>query len=78
MLMATQSIHDCKIITNGEEKKHISWYISSYVAKQQQHSSNASVLLANTFAYHRDNKRQSIDLYQVNMCLIQRCANALS
>ncbi|KAG2741370.1 hypothetical protein P692DRAFT_20752816 [Suillus brevipes Sb2] len=78
LLMATRSNHDCKLITNGDDTKHISWYISSYAAKRQQHSSNASALLAKTFAYHRDEERRSTDLHQLNKRLIQRCANTLS
>lgn len=41
LLLATRSDHDCKLITNGGDTKHISWYISCYAAKRQQHSSNA-------------------------------------
>jgi hypothetical protein len=33
ILLATRSNHDCKLITNGEGTKHITWYISSYTAK---------------------------------------------
>jgi hypothetical protein len=76
--MAALSNHDCKITINGEDTKHILWYISSYATKRQQNSSNVSALLAKTFACHRDNERQSVDLHQVNKRLIQRCENAPS
>ncbi|KAG2107117.1 hypothetical protein BD769DRAFT_1675702 [Suillus cothurnatus] len=78
LLLATRSNHDCKLITNGEGTKHISWYISSYAAKQQQHSSNVSALLAKTIAYHQKDQSHNADLHSVNKRLIQRCANALS
>jgi hypothetical protein len=78
ILLATRSNHDCKLVTNGEGTKHISWYISSYAAKRQQHSSNASALLAKTIAYHRKNESHNSDLQSLNKRLIQRCANALS
>lgn len=78
ILLATRSNHDCKLITNGEGTKHISWYISSYAAKRQQHSSNASALLAKTIAYHQKDQSHDADLYSINKRLIQRCANALS
>ncbi|KAG2336078.1 hypothetical protein BDR05DRAFT_978863 [Suillus weaverae] len=78
ILLATQSNHNCKIITNSEDTKHILWYISSYAAKRQQHSSNASALLAKTFAYHRNDERHNTDIHQINKRMVQRCANALS
>jgi hypothetical protein len=78
ILLATRSNHDVKLITNGTETKHISWYISSYAAKRQQHSSNASALLAKTLAYHQHTESHNHDLAQLNKRLLQRCANSLS
>lgn len=78
LLLATRSNHDCKLITNGEGTKHISWYISSYATKRQQHSSNASALLAKSFAYHQKDRTHDSDLHSINKRLIQRCANSLS
>lgn len=78
ILLATRSNHDCKLITNGGETKHISWYISCYAAKRQQHSSNASALLAKTIAYHKSSESHNSDLNQLNRRLVQRCANSLS
>ncbi|KAG1766496.1 hypothetical protein EV702DRAFT_1050664 [Suillus placidus] len=78
ILLATRSNHDCKLITNGSETKHISWYISSYAVKRQQHSSNASALLAKTLAYHKQLESHNHDLNQLNKRLLQRCANSLS
>lgn len=78
LLLTTRSNHDCKLITNGSETKHISWYISSYAAKRQQHSSNASALLAKTLAYHKQAESHNDDLNQLNKHLLQRCANSLS
>jgi hypothetical protein len=54
------------------------WYISSYATKQQQHSSNASALLAKTFAYHQKEDDHHTNIHLTNKCLIQKCANALS
>jgi len=78
ILLATRSNHDCKLITNGEGTKHIAWYISSYAAKRQQHSCNASALLAKTVAYHRRDEAHNSDIRTLNKRLLQRCANALS
>lgn len=77
ILLATRSNHDCKLLTNGEDTKHISWYISSYAAKRQQRSSNASALLAKTFAYHPKDDSNG-DIHLANKRLIQKCANVLS
>lgn len=78
ILLAIRANHDCKIITNGGDTKHISWYISTYAAKRQQHSSNASALLAKSIAYHKQNEAHNSDIQQLNRRLIQRCANCLS
>ncbi|KAG2750956.1 hypothetical protein P692DRAFT_20847043 [Suillus brevipes Sb2] len=78
LLLATRSNHDCKLITNGEGTKHIAWYISSYAAKRQQHSCNASALLAKTIAYHRRDEAHHSDIRTLNKRLLQCCANALS
>jgi hypothetical protein len=78
ILLATRSNHNCKLIMNGEGTKHIAWYISSYAAKRQQHSCNASALLAKTVAYHRRDEAHNSDIHTLNKQLLQRCANALS
>jgi hypothetical protein len=78
ILLAACANHDCKLITNGGDTKHISWYISTYAAKCQQHSSNASALLAKLITYHRQREARNSDVEQLNCHLIQCCANCLS
>jgi hypothetical protein len=70
--------HDIKLLTNGAETKDLAWYITAYIAKKQNASSNTSALLANTFAFHHSTEPQSHDLTSLNKKLIQRCGNTLS
>ncbi|KAJ8590271.1 hypothetical protein M405DRAFT_851813 [Rhizopogon salebrosus TDB-379] len=77
ILLSTHSNHDIKLITNGEETKDISFYISMYATKKQHQSSNASALLAKAYAFHTSHERTTTDLALLNKRLIQRCANSL-
>ena len=78
VLQTTRANHDIKLITNGEETKDISFYITNYVAKKQTHSSNTSALLAKRFAYHQAQEAARADWVDANKRLLQRCANSLS
>lgn len=78
LLQAIRCNHDIKLVTNGEETKNIAWYITKYVAKKQNVSTNTSALLTKTYAFHRNKERRSVDLTNLNKKLIQRCANTLS
>ncbi|KAH9025253.1 hypothetical protein EDB84DRAFT_1613857 [Lactarius hengduanensis] len=69
----TVQVHQCSI-----ETKDIAWYITHYVAKKQNSSSNISALLTKTLAFHRTKERLTNDLKTINKRLIQRCGNALS
>ncbi|KAH9046023.1 hypothetical protein EDB84DRAFT_1632649 [Lactarius hengduanensis] len=78
VLQCLHANHDIKLITNGVETKDITWYITHYVEKKQNSSSNISALLAKTLAFHRTKERLTNDLKTINKWLIQRCGNALS
>ncbi|KIK32555.1 hypothetical protein CY34DRAFT_110924 [Suillus luteus UH-Slu-Lm8-n1] len=78
ILLAIRANHDIKLITNGEDTKDISFYISMYTAKNQQHSSNASALLAKSFAFQQAQNKRHSAVQEMNKHLIQRCANSLS
>ena len=77
-MQCMQCNHNIKLITNGTETKDISWYITNYVAKKQQESSNISTIFAKRIAYHRKEERYNSDLTQLNKWLMQWCANMLS
>ena len=53
IMQCIRANHDIKLITNGAETRDISFYISQYVAKRQNKSSNASALLAKKLAFHQ-------------------------
>ena len=78
IMQCMQCNHNIKLITNGTETKDISWYITNYVAKKQQESSNISTIFAKRIAYHRKEERYNSDLTQLNKWLMQWCANMLS
>jgi hypothetical protein len=70
--------HDLKLVTNGQDTKNLAWYISGYMVKKRETSSNTSALLAKTFAFHHEKERRTSDLTVLNKRLIQHCANTLS
>lgn len=70
--------NDVKLITNGEETRHITFYFTNYATKHQQHSFNSSALLARTLAYHHTGDTAPSDVLELNKKLIQHCANSLS
>lgn len=77
--MATRANHDVKLLTNGEATRDISFYITSYAAKNQHHTSNVSALLAKTYAYQSaSSKRVDDEPRNLNRRLIERCANSLT
>ncbi len=78
ILQSIRANHDIKLLTNGVETKDIAWYITHYVAKKQNNSSNTSALLAKTFAFHCSNDKTSPDLFAMNKKMLQCCANSLT
>lgn len=78
LLQAVRCNHDLKLVTNGEETKKISWYITIYETKILLTSTNITALLAKTFLYHRASETYTTDLRLLNKRLIQRCVNTLT
>jgi hypothetical protein len=70
--------HDVKLLTNGEETKDCTWYITGYATKKQQKSHNWSALLANTVAYHMKDSIYVNDIHERNRLLLFRCAHAIN
>ncbi|KAF8231596.1 hypothetical protein L208DRAFT_1276395, partial [Tricholoma matsutake] len=77
LLHCLRTNHDVKLITNGEDTKDLSFYITNYTTKKQTKSSNTSALLATWLAYHIKQERHNTNCIDVNKKLIQRCANTL-
>jgi len=78
MMKAIRANHDFKLIMNGVETNIITWYITNYMTKKQQRSSNISALLAKRLAFHNTQAVDQGDLNSLNKRLIQHCANALT
>jgi len=78
IMQAVRCNQDIKLISNGAETKDVTWYFSSYVAKNQREISNSSVLLAKCLAFHKKQECYSVETRTRNKRLLQRCANTLS
>ncbi|KAF8138852.1 hypothetical protein EV363DRAFT_1102116, partial [Boletus edulis] len=80
IMLCLRANHDIKLITNGEDTKDLAFYITTYAAKNQQHSSNATALLAKSYAFLPSSTHQNIfqSAQDINKRLIQQCANVLS
>ena len=78
IMQCVRANNDIKLITNGAETRDIMFYVSQYVAKRQNKSSNASALLAKKLAFHQKSERYNSDTNRLNKRLLQRCANTLS
>ena len=78
LLLGTRSNHGAKLITNGVKTNDITFYLTQYVAKKQQWSSNALTLLTKSLAFHKEKEKYTLDVNLVNKHLIKKCVNTLS
>lgn len=78
LLQCVRANHDIKLITNGEQTKDITWYVTGYAIKDRELSANISALLARTFAFGRFDQHRETDISRINKRLIERCANTLT
>ena len=74
-----RSNHDCKLIMNGCETCVAMLYNTNYAFKKQNKSSNATALIADSFAFtwEQEKKDDSRDGFDLNKKLLQHCANSL-
>ncbi|KAF8224009.1 hypothetical protein L208DRAFT_1228349, partial [Tricholoma matsutake] len=85
VLHCLQANHDIKLITNGEDTKNMSFYISNYTTKKQTKSLNTSTWKEAGASNTRDSWAQkhvrnlhNMDCIDMNKKLIQCCANTLT
>lgn len=78
ILFATRSNNDIKILTNGSDSKHISFYTTSYATKAQAKTYQATALLADRFSYIKGSVRGNNGLREKNKCLLSQCAHTLT
>lgn len=80
VLVNARCNNDGKLLTNGEETKNITFYVSSYTGKKQGKNYNLSAIMANTFAYHEahPNPQYVHDLQERQRLLLFRLVNAVN
>jgi len=54
VLINVRCNNDGKLLTNGEDTKNITFYVTSYTAKKQQKHHNLSAVMAKGYAFHVD------------------------
>jgi len=77
LMRSIRANHDVKLIMNRGETCVLVLYTTNYAFKKQSHSSNASALLADKLAFHKERNSFDEDIHSSNKRLLQRCANAL-
>ena len=80
VLVNARCNNDGKLLTNGEETKNITFYVSSYTGKKQGKNYNLSAIMANAFAYHEahPNPQYVHDLQERQRLLLFRLVNAVN
>jgi hypothetical protein len=84
ILLNARCNNDGKLLTNGSDTKKVARYTTTYVAKKQNKSYNASAIMAKTYAYHLDHIENSISssyldgIRDVQRLLLFRLVNALN
>ena len=80
VLINARCNNDGKLLTNGEETKNITFYVSSYTGKKQGKNYNLSAVMADTFAYHVAHpiSKYMQDLREQQRLLLFRVVNAVN
>lgn len=77
VLLCLRANHDIKILSNGEETRNSTWYVTAYATKALLPSYNASALLADNLAYIRSDLA-SVEPQNKGRRLIGKCVNTIS
>lgn len=70
--------NDGKLLTNGEDTKNVSFYVTSYAAKKQGKMSNMSAVLARGYAYHLEHSTYVDSLRDNQRLMIFRLVNTIN
>ncbi|KAH7869210.1 uncharacterized protein C8R40DRAFT_1163671 [Lentinula edodes] len=70
--------NDQKLVMNGDETQDMTYYITTYLTKKRDRSTNESAILAQRLAYHSEQKRKNGDVAEASRKLVMRCATALN
>ena len=82
ILLNVRCNNDGKLLTNGSDTKKVARYTTTYVAKKQNKSYNASAVMAKTYAYHLEHIQGPSsyveEVRDVQRLLLFRLVNALN
>ena len=78
ILVSLRCNHDIKILTNGEDTKNVTWYITKYATKNQQKLSNISALLAKGLAFHFQDEKYIDSIRDRSRLMVFRCFHTLN
>ncbi|KAG2132150.1 uncharacterized protein EDB93DRAFT_1094070 [Suillus bovinus] len=70
--------NDIKLLTNGVDMKHASWYLTDYQTKKQNKNNNVSALMAQSLMYHEQHSDHLESVLDRNRLLLFRCQHALN
>ncbi|KAI0257797.1 hypothetical protein BC834DRAFT_838993 [Gloeopeniophorella convolvens] len=69
---------DGKLLTNGADTRHLTYYVSMYTTKKQGRSYNMSAVMANGLAYHFAENDYVQELHDRQRSLLIRACNTLT
>ncbi|KAI9057349.1 hypothetical protein FKP32DRAFT_1615465 [Trametes sanguinea] len=80
ILLNVRCNNDIKLLTNGEETKNITFYVSSYASKKQGRNYNMSSIMASGFAFDAKHQRPEYtqDIRQRSRLLLFRLIHAVN
>jgi hypothetical protein len=70
--------NDIKLLTNGVDTKHVSWYSTDYQTKKQNKNNNVSALMAKSLLYHEEHSDHLESVLERNRLLIFRCQHSIN
>ena len=71
--------NDGKFLTNGNDTKNITFYVTTYAAKKQSQTHNLSAIMTKAYAYHLNHPNAEYlgDIQKNNELLLYRVASAM-
>ncbi|KAG1783656.1 hypothetical protein EV702DRAFT_1175688 [Suillus placidus] len=70
--------NDIKLLINGVDTKHTSWYSTDYQTKKQNKNHNVSALMAKSLLYHEEHSDHLESVLECNRLLIFRCQHSIN
>ena len=76
LLVTLRCNQDIKLLTNGKDTKHVTWYISNYATKWQKSVYNMLSLIAKYAVYHFADTTDIVDAWEHTQLLLFWCLHA--